>query len=1027
MSFLSKSFKNGRGSFMNAIKGQKESDQINGDEDDNVKNETKNESFEEEMNELIIEEIEIDSNDETYYIPRNDVCGSSSSSKGSSRPNDNEKDDDNDDYYNGNDNQENDDSSGDDLFMDAEQPIDEMKQSSIFTFETETFETNPSPTIASSSNHNDMENDHHNDDDDSLGDILNSDDGNNNQSNTSLHVSELFDDNDDEDELEKLMNLVRCSGVGAGGDNDHGVVPNKKDAEEEEMLKDSSSSGEEEKQQQQQQQQDEKENETPVSIKDTTTHKSHSVSSQKSGFLRTEEAQSMVPPSPPHLVSQTNVITNRNIHLFHDSDNNINSENNEDFLPFISEIQINESTEVEENDIKDLIYSKSSPGRSIYKSQIPNYAPISSWIGRLIFNCESRNPGNDDGVTIEIEHAPSDYTHLIGKVIPLRWNLEHNEKIRDFVKLTTRDVKLTDKGRQSLESNEYLKPPSRLHYRFGVGPLESLAGSRVENNVHVILPSEGVTVKPQSHQLPSSFSFHVEEEKDEYLKDAVAAATIHRSNNNNPWPSSSSSSPTTIYLDDHPVQVTGVYYCVVIIIQRLENDLFKVKHYNKTSKKFDGLADTIRIPQAKELRYSKKDTAIPSTNYNIEKSPENRYGWYLYGSFVKDTNGEDRFVVEALEPYRALSLDPVGYIGGGGGGGGGRGRCCSLSSTSNEAKSFIHHSNFRNMKGRYGTVRTTLIDLDSTSQMKDDAVGSWKEGEVSVVIQCIGAMKSDTYSRDGMVVEGHFAYGYATVVLDPITDQLRFDINYIQVYGTTALGVISGAIKRQCFLGCLDTGYIGVCPVSDVLVKLDSITNEYKIGPKYSCSPLHHFKTQLHLMAARYRVGDGLGVVNISRKTSCTQDSNQAFYVALKQAEDSLHKMHKEFKHRCESSWDFATVVMLEEDSTRFTKLKSLCADLRSVLTSFGAGRSDWRQNAESTVLEENHNVVSTVERKSTSILSSNSNMIFPRRAFDEILKMFLRNDAKLWFVTTVVVGGEQNKKVVPLRPVKPLLAFMKR
>ena len=1010
MSFLSK---DRRGSFLQAIKrgARTTSKPIIKTKGDEVVDEEDNKSTDPDLD-LIIEEVEIDSNSDVVQNENGDVHTTTTKNSSGDNDDNNEKDEENKEEPN-----------FEKVYMNTDQPIkdttiDENKQVSFSLLASETFEINPSSMMED-------------DDKQSASSSSSSSQG-------SLSVSQLFDQ--EEDDFERLMRVIRgdttTSDTATTSNNKNDKVnatsdTNEPNGEKEEDGTEQTGGGDD-------QNKSNSVNESPANVHNeggaattsTTTTTIRNTAIQKSmkysndsAFLTSQEAENMIPPPP--FITKTTTTTTATINSdenFHDDLFNTHSRNKDTTTtttqPFISEIQITSSEEREENEIHECIYSRSSPNRSVYKETIPNYKPISSWIGRLIFNCEKRTPGYDDGVTIEIEHAPYEYQHLIGQILPLRWNMD-NPNIQSFVRVTTKDVKLTNKGRQSLESNEYLKPPARLHYRFGVGPLESLAGSRLDDNVHVMLPEGGVTVKPVT--LPSSFQKIVEEKKDDWKEFSFGDSDDDdrfntmggNGNDTNQFyhhqqqqqHQCNTTTPTTIYLDDHPIQVTGVYYCVVIIIERVENDLFKVKHYNSRRKKFDGPTDIIRLPQAKELRFSNTDTAIPSTNVNIEKSPENRYGWYLYGSFVREDYRQDRFVVEALEPFRALCLDPVEYIEGG------SRKCCMPKTNDSEATRFIHNGNFDNLKDRTGTLSTTLIDLNS--QMRDDAVEMWKEGDVLLVVQCAGGMKSDTYKRDvkaGLAVSSHFAYGFATVMLDPLTDQLRFDIEYIQVYATTTLGVISGAMKRHCFLGCLDTGNIGVRPVSDVLIKLDTITNDYIIGPKYTCSPLQHFKYQLHLMAARYRVGDGLGVVNMSTKSNSTQDSNQALYVAMKQAEESLYRRYKELKRQHESSWDFDAVVMVEEDSLRFTKLKNLCAELRSVFAPYGIVHVDWKHNAHSVVLVENTTMLGKGR--------TSHKTFFPRRAFDDILKVFLRNDAKLWFVTTVIVGGE-SKNVVPLKPAK--------
>jgi len=890
---------------------------------------------------------------------------------------------------------------------------------------------------------------------------------------------------------------------------------------------------------------------------------------------------------------------------------------------------------------------------SIYRTQReePYYRPISSWIGRLIFtpqnhlpyDCINRHKFKDNksgklsAVSIEIEHAPAKYRHYIGKTVDLRYNVFTNKPILRYCQLTTGDVILSEAGKEKLRRNEFLKPPFRLHYERGVGPLESLAGSRNVNDVHVILPEKGIVFREDGtppvllgkeikkktkkklmeewknqmkKKRPSYFygidyddddnydgldldsddedihlskSGHKKEDdqsssssdsdsssgsssgsSDEYVTPpsssslpssssssssssspprtpspsslTPSSSTFINSNNVNsnsnlqnigeyssnenssasssPAPSSGSSSPQddnddnddnednhnnssskknyhnnnnnnnndgknpTIYLNDHPIQVSGVYYCVAKFIRKCggrgkmgDFPFWEIQHYNPKSQSFDddhgsGSSNTksgnkrrrkeiICFPQAQRLIFTKEDTAYPSTNINIDLSPENKYGFYLYGTFVRYddiadqrgnsgsrkgngqgkndvTNSDDSagrkqyiFRVSAIEPFRALCvhdvdqfitkrqqpqpqpqpkqqqlLSPLTIR--------------RRKKTSKKAIKFIHYKNFKSMKSRVGTLRSTLIDLQCNSKV--DAISMWEEGDQMIVVHNAGGVKSTTYNHDSKLgfVAGHFSYGYATVVRDPLTKQLRFDIDYIQVYGTTTIGAISGAIKRQCFVGCIHLGYLGLRPVSDCLVKLNTVSREFKIGTKLSLCPLEELKEQLHIMSARYRIGDGLGVMDITSKSNCAQDSNQALYVAIDKSGYILQRMLRKKQQKNESNWDFKNVVD-EAEMEQLQKLKKLGAQLFSKLAPFGKVRWDWKENAKS--------IASVKKKKKGNFISTLTSYktIFPRRVYDVMLKVFLKNDAKLWFITTAAVGGEQHDHIVPLAPKKLL------
>merc|ERR1712038_421749 len=306
------------------------------------------------------------------------------------------------------------------------------------------------------------------------------------------------------------------------------------------------------------------------------------------------------------------------------------------------------------------------------------------------------------------------------------------------------------------------------------------------------------------------------------------------------------------------------------------------------------------------------------------------------------------------------------------------------------------------------------MGIDLRSNSKDAATSHWKEGDQMIVVHNAGGVKSETYGRDsklGSVLAGHFSYGYATIVRDALTDQLRFDITYIQTYGTTTFGVISGAAKRQCVVGSLHLGYLGLRAVSDCLIKMDLLSDEYKIGKKMTLCPLKEFKMQFHIMTARYRVGDGHGMTDVGNRFNSAIDANQSLYVAIDKFEDMVERKTKQLAERNASNRKFDRVIMEKEDEVQFKRLKVLGKQLHAQLAPFGIVRADWEDNARN---------IASVKKKRGNVFTTIFNSFKPRRIFDRMLKIFVNNDAKLWFITTAVVGGD-NRGVVPLAPKKLL------
>lgn len=213
---------------------------------------------------------------------------------------------------------------------------------------------------------------------------------------------------------------------------------------------------------------------------------------------------------------------------------------------------------------------------------------------------------------------------MVGKILPLRWNERTADT--DLIESATCDVAFTNLSWELAKGSDFLVC-SRLDGLKGVGPLESLAAAEPDDTVFVILKGDVEVVMEDDN----------------------------------------GDRQTMIMIEDHPVQVSGVYYCVVTIQERDRDDLFLVKHYDVSTKEFTGPETIACIPSVENVSWTSNGkpagVAKPSSNIDIEKSPENPNGWYLYGNFVKSGDGEI-FQVEAIEAVTALSLSPTKFFSG---------------------------------------------------------------------------------------------------------------------------------------------------------------------------------------------------------------------------------------------------------------------------------------------------------------------------------------------------------------------------
>ncbi len=579
------------------------------------------------------------------------------------------------------------------------------------------------------------------------------------------------------------------------------------------------------------------------------------------------------------------------------------------------------------------------------------YLPTGNWTGRLILPTPEQMQGfpAEDWVWLEVYHAPATAKNLIGKQVRLAWNQKTT--------LTT-DVKFTDSTNKSKRQGNV--HPDRLNNRLRVGPLESLAGARPKDDI--IISLESVFVEPKSDKFP-----------------------VIRTNN-------------------EPVQITGRFYGLVDLLGpetdnnqasprvcpgtvSCESEYIRVRHYNPVSKQFDGVAETVRFPQ----QPAKRTGIFPSISRQLETLSVGKAGWYIYGA--KDRAGV--FTVQAIKPRSLFQLQPQQVIIG-----------------KNRGLSYIQVENWQNTESRRGTAQTVLVS--SQKDRSRDLVSGWKEGDSlrdsyasrALVIHLfggIGGQQGDTITLG--TVTGHFAYGIAKIIRDPFTQELQFDIEYDQVYANNPEAIVAGKIAWASYMGNLQRGWLGTRPVSDVIVKLDAISRDYKFG-SIVLSPLDELQRKLQIMASRYRTGDGTGSAAVTPATSCVQDSNQALYLTI----ESLTK--KVNSNPAIQNWIAAHPS--DAETLRFGQLVALGDALKQQLIPLGIVRSDWQQNAK-VLSGTGYEPEFAIGNNVFAALMSWRTML-PRGAHDELSRIFLKAGAQLWFIRTNGVGGF-NPDIVPVAP----------
>lgn len=565
------------------------------------------------------------------------------------------------------------------------------------------------------------------------------------------------------------------------------------------------------------------------------------------------------------------------------------------------------------------------------------YRAIAPWMGRLILP-EKGDRAEIRGVLFEVHHAPTIYEHLIGKVVKLRW--AEVPTLKALVQATRRDVHFSVDAEYSSRYGGLIHP-ERVNRWQQVGPLESLAGSRPTDDMLVML--------------------------DEPV-DVVAAS------------SPSALHPLTLHIQHQPVQITGRYYALVQFRHAIaETDQFRVVHFNRASRQFDGLEETVRLPDV----ITDVNGICPSTTRDLEQSPFNETGWYIYGA--KDTNGV--FVVQSLAPRSLFRLQPNEVIFG-----------------QKATYRYIRQRAWKDIVAQKGRISSVLgVGQDYSTDAIQIAIEQWQEGDRALVLHTYGGIGGNRAEPAAAtpIFFGHFSFGSAQVIHEPLSDELRFDLRYHQVYTHNTDGLIAGTLHWSRYMGDRQFGWLGTRPTCDILIKQDVFTGyfDFSLGRR---SALDEMLLQLDVMTARYRIGDGTGGTYVGAASNCAQDSAQALFASLRQIERQVQDHTAALQQWSEQH---------PEQAARFKDLLLLRQELQQQIQPVGGAQVSWERHE--------FNLGSTLEddplRNLMTGLGSWRSLL-PRLTSDTVVKVFLDHGASVWVLRTNQIGGH-DPDIEPIAP----------
>ncbi|NJL46440.1 MAG: CAAX protease [Leptolyngbyaceae cyanobacterium SM2_5_2] len=560
------------------------------------------------------------------------------------------------------------------------------------------------------------------------------------------------------------------------------------------------------------------------------------------------------------------------------------------------------------------------------------YVPISDWIGRLILPPKAER---FKGVYYEIHRAPDEHQGLVGQVVKLGW--ADHPITQKFVQAVTQDLHFSADAEHSSRVNGAIHP-LRLNHWLQVDPLESLAGS---------LPEDDMIVAVEQPEVVTG-------------ADGV-----------------------TLRITSQPMEVTGRYYGLVQFVEPIAGtDQFRVRHFNRASRTFDGPEEVVSLPP---VNLMEAYGSYPSVTEGLARSPHNELGWYIYGA----QNSAGTFVVQALGPQALFRLQPDRVLFGG----------------RKPAYRYLRQESWADVvtqKGKVSSVLCTTLD-NGQPEAITAAIADWREGDRLLLLHNYGGIGGEKKEPAAFspIFFGHFAYGRAEVVRDPLADELRFDIRYYQVYCHNIDGLIAGTLHWTRYQGDRQRGWLGTRPTCDILIKLEAFSRFYDFDDR-RYSPLRGMEAHLQAMTARYRIGDGTGGTFVGPSNNCSQDSNQALFASLQSLTRGLSDHDAELQ---------AWANHHPDQAAPFQQIRAFGNDMKQTLQPLGNLRPDWEQNE--------FNLGSSIEDEPIRNLLmglGSWRTVLPRKANDVVAQKFLKYGASVWVLRTSQVGG-YDPTIEPIAP----------
>ncbi len=592
------------------------------------------------------------------------------------------------------------------------------------------------------------------------------------------------------------------------------------------------------------------------------------------------------------------------------------------------------------------------------------------WGGQIFL--PSRESRSANTVFLKVASAPDSAKHMIGKFVRLSWP----KGSASATSYTPNIVFNSEELASAQKAGNVV--PTVLSGWDNVGPLESLAAARCTGLKFISVPVGGGTANACDYSRIDRIFVKVAE-------------------------SSFDANTSTLRIAEDPTVVAGTNYTLVKDIRKTNRTwdngkvaVYQANVYQKGT--FDGIT---AVEFGVEESFGKR----PNFTFNeINRSPAGAAGWYIYAD-TEVLEGASRHIVRAIQPRALLKIN------------GEYGKIQGTAAGSQFLKyqdgippqnpyllqNAITRPAFARLENNFRKVRIfpgggqPLSEANPIQKIvHENSQRTFRVGETGLVVHLFHWITDPAGKKDvgplGMVT-GHYSYGFYTVMREPITNELQFDVVYHQVYGQGPDAVISSKVSRAEYMGNFRRGWSNSIATSDVLVRapwLDNSLDDSGNNPNGGVIPMKIFDDTLSLMLHAYRTGSGDGISSVTPWASCVQDSSQALFIAMKRVEKEL--IARRGAAYC-SIPEFGRVCGL---ANRLQQVFDSSEIFNNALV-----RGDWINNAI------NMDIRRTTGRVESGLVTLQSyKTALPRNAFNLFLSSMLESGSNLVLMDNVQIGG---------------------